>query len=206
MTIYHGSGNGVPCDAEDARNLTRALPFTLFEAWIGDMNQGFHEALAGADVEHQSDLRPCGIHWAPDTTVDLVNWWPIMAAAFGDPAPRSFRYRGASASFAVWDWSFDADPGRAAEFLDILEASATGITLRGSGVTRVQTAPYFVPGAEIALTGARQESVVADELGRVWFEVDLGPPHRAQQFSPTARLAEAAGDYWSTRTVAFQTR
>jgi hypothetical protein len=114
----------------------------------------------------------------------------------------AFDYRRADPSFSVWGWSLNADPRRAAEFLDIRGASRHGLTLTGSGTTTVTTTSYFAPGRDIILQGARVRSARADRVGRITFTVDLGPPHRNQEYTLQAALAgESRPGYFTTRKV-----
>jgi hypothetical protein len=43
--------------------------------------------------------------------------------------------------------------------------------------------------------------IVAGPAGRLRIEVDLGPSHTFEQFTAAANAAEAAGGYWTVRTV-----
>ena len=207
LTVYNASGNGVPCDANDAEILvTRPQNLTFLEGWIHDMNVGFDEALTAAKVPHRTHLRPCGIHWPhPHTERDLAEFWPLMSHSFGRSVPRSFRYRRVDPRFSVWGWSFKADPGRAAEFLDIRDASRKGLTLSGSGTESVTTAKLFHPEQVVLLSGATETRARADRRGRLRFNVSLGPAHRMQQFTVQARLAgEGRAGYFMTRRVVFR--
>jgi hypothetical protein len=193
-----------PCDARDVvESVTDHFPFPFVERWVEVVADRFVRALTDASVDHRYMLRPCGVHTYRYVEQDIHDWWEPMFAAFGRPVPSSFDFRRATSRFSQWGWSFQADPSRAAEFLDVADASANGVTLTGSGVATVTTAVFFAPGAEIALTGAQEASAIADEAGRITFHVDLGPAHRFQQFTIPARALEALGDYWTTRVVKF---
>lgn len=197
MTAYVGDGTGEPCDAEDAAELYRAgfTPITR------QSSESFLAALDAAGVPATADLPDCGLHSWRYFELFLRNSWPDLVGAFGDPAPGSFDYRRVDPEFAVWGWTFRADPGRAAEFLDVRDASRAGVTLTGSGLQTVTTAGSFTPGRTVRVDGATSATAVADSAGRITVQVDLGPPHTGQQYRDP--VAEGAEGYFTTRTVRF---
>jgi S-formylglutathione hydrolase FrmB len=201
VSVYAASGNGVPCDAADVSSFPRVYP--TFDLFIRPMNQNFDAALVAIGVAHRSEFPACGTHDFPAFNRYLRSFWPQMLAAFGAPPPESFDYRTADPAFSVWKWTFEADPSRAAEFLDVADASPSGVGLTGSGLTTVTTASYFVSGQTVALNGASEPSAIADSAGRITFHVDLGSPHDQQQYTAPARVLEAAGGYFTSRTVRF---
>ncbi len=73
------------------------------------------------------------------------------------------------------------------EFLDLVDVTADGLTVVGSGRVRMATAPRYDPGRAYELTGATAAFAVADEAGRLHLAVDLGPSHTAEQYSAAAR-------------------
>jgi hypothetical protein len=176
----------------------------LIEPFPYRESQGFDSALADAHVPHIADFYGCGMHTFRYWQRDLHHFWPQMIDAFGTRPPTSFSYRTADPVFSARGWSFIADPTRAAEFLDIHDASRSGLTLTGSGTETVTSAGYFHAGKTVQLTGARETAAVADGQGRITFHVDLGPSHPNQQYTLQARLAgEDKPDYFKTRNIAF---
>lgn len=198
ITTYAAAGNGQPCDLQDVE--TMVIPFADVEPAAHGGTQDWDAALTAAGVPHTTDLYGCGIHWWRYWQRDLHVFWPIMLDAFGTPAPKSFSYRRADPDFTVWDWSFKADAGRAAEFLDLSHVSKGGLTLTGSGTETVTTAPLFSPSQVVQLTGAQQSTATADAQGRITFTVDLGPPDTHQQYAPGS-----PNPTLTTRAVTFQT-
>jgi hypothetical protein len=132
-----------------------------------------------------------GVHDYRNTESDIRDWADrLVADVFGRFDPATFDLRNADPSFGAYGWTFIADPNRAPEFLDVTDARPTGVTLTGSGTTSVITAPLFQPGEMVVLRIDGVEHFPhADPQGRLHFVVDLGPPHRAQQFSVEALLA-----------------
>jgi hypothetical protein len=197
-------GNGLPCDARDVVELPRLHPpaFSAGDAYLKRNAARFDAAMRVARIPHVYDAYGCGVHSYRYVERDIHQWWGPMFAAFGKPPPSSFSYRGAETSLSVWGWTFQADPGRAREFLTVQRASPDGVTLAGSGVETVTTAAYFTPGESVELTGAREASATAGPNGRIKFTVSLGPPHRQQQYTLQARLAgEGKPGYFTTRQV-----
>jgi S-formylglutathione hydrolase FrmB len=120
-------------------------------------------------------------------------------------APRRFDFAAIEPRFSVHRWSFAADPWRALEFMRVGGASRHGLTLTGSGLTRVTTPPYFrrARAVEVEIAGLIER--VRPRRGRIEFDVDLGPPHGAQQFTPEARMAgQGSPGYFASRTVALR--
>jgi hypothetical protein len=197
------SGNGAPCDAADIQDIAQAgplAPVALVEPDIFAFSQAFDRDLTAAQVPHTADFYGCGIHSYRYFQRDLHAFWPRMINAFGMPPPASFNYRTADARFGVWGWSFAADPGRAAEFLDVADASGAGLTLTGSGAESITTGPLWEPHEAVAVSGGAPGSVRADSDGRIAVTVDLGPPHDEQQYT----LAQGLNpEPFVTRTVRF---
>jgi hypothetical protein len=101
-----------------------------------------------------------------------------------------------------------ADPGRALEFLRLRDAGRRGLTLVGSGTTRVTSPPYFKGlDAVGVVTPDGTHTVTPDGDGRLTFSVSLGPPHADQQDTPAARLAgDGSAGYFATARVRFLRR
>lgn len=127
---------------------------------------------------------------------------PVRAKIAPSAIPDTFRYRTISPAFTVWDHFVEVDRTNR-EFLDLTDLTADGFTAQGSGTVTLTTARRHRPGTVFTVEGATDDTqrVVADREGRLTITVDLGPSHELDQFTPEAKLAEAAGDYWTTRTA-----
>jgi len=210
-SVYFDTGNGVPCTAEDVTRPSRPGPAALFPLAIGleamgrPMNQRFHDAARAAGIAHTASMRQCGTHDFPYFNHALDSFWPHMMSAFSRPPATPpavpFDLARAAATFRAWDWTFAADPARAAEFLSVADASCRGLGLTGSGLTTITTARCFRPRSIVLVDGERTR---ADGEGRITFTVDLGPAHQHEQFTPAARALEAAGGYWTSTTVTLK--
>ncbi|MEU1275485.1 hypothetical protein [Streptomyces sp. NPDC005799] len=90
------------------------------------------------------------------------------------PDPVTFDYRSIEPQFGVYGWSVTADPDRALEFLDLHDVSAAGLTVTGSGSTRITTPALFqgVPTVTVMIDGV-PTSVTSDATGRLTFVVIL---------------------------------
>lgn len=112
------------------------------------------------------------------------------------PVPDAFRYRSIATNFSVWGYDVAVTrPER--EFLDLTDVGVNGLHVKGTGAVTITTAGRYIPGATyvIAGTGLDDTTVTADNLGRLTLAVDLGPAHDVEQYSPEARLQEAARTY-----------
>jgi S-formylglutathione hydrolase FrmB len=211
-TMYLGVGNGIPCPDDigpavgDMRGQApEEIPAFVLEPLARAVTKPVDIALTKADVDHVAEFRSCGLHDSRSFEKSLHSFYPIMLTAFGRGDPSSFDYRRTDAAFSVWGWGFQADPKRAEEFLDVRNASCSGVTLKGSGTETVTTKPCFLPYQIVTIRGARESSIVAtaDGAGTLTFAVDLGSPHRYQQYTVEAGLADrlANGAYWRVRHV-----
>jgi diacylglycerol O-acyltransferase/trehalose O-mycolyltransferase len=208
MSLTLSVGTGVPCDVRDIEEVGAVWPpaFSVaVEPYLRDSARRLHEALVNEGVEHDLDAYGCGTHSYRYVERDIHRWWPAMFEAFGSDPPATFDHRGADAAFSVWGWWFEADRGRAREFLDVRTAGRAGLRLTGSGLTGVRTTQLFAPGQVVRLEGASTPIATADDRGRIAFTVDLGPPHEHEQYTIQARAAgQGEADYFRTRTVRFK--
>jgi S-formylglutathione hydrolase FrmB len=196
-TVYVASGNGVPCGPDDP--LDRPTFIEPGDAGTLVMSRDYYAPAArGAGVHVVDDFYGCGVHTMRYAERDLHAFWPVMTAAFRASRPSSFDYRAAEPDFSVWNWTFHADPARAAEFLEVRDAGGGGLELTGSGTETVVTADMFRAGQKVAVKGAKPAAAVADADGRLTLAVDLGGPHSEDQFK-----GPGAPDF-VTRAVRFK--
>jgi S-formylglutathione hydrolase FrmB len=93
-SIYVSTGNGRPCDAEDAQVLAREAPtnpLRAMEPAVFDANETFHHAMVSAGVPHTYDAYGCGIHNWRYWERELTAWWPRMRQSFRKAARRKPR-------------------------------------------------------------------------------------------------------------------
>lgn len=202
------TGNALPCDPEDLNDYPMIYP--SFEPLAADQQPGFDEALRDAGGHYEAHYPACGTHsfkYFERYLHDFWTYWFDVMDRGWTATPRSFNFRSADSSFAVWDWAFEAAAGRAPEFLDVHRASKTGLTIIGSGRTTVTTPAFFGSNQPVVVSidgplGSTSKIVRADGK-RLRFTVDLGPPHTFKQYTAAQQALEAAGGYWQKRTVRF---
>ena len=167
------------------------------EAGVHSVNLTFHFKLLTLGIKHAFVDRE-GTHAWKYWQTDLHEALPVLLDVFAHPSPppASFDYRSAESSFAVWGWQFGADRRRAPEFLDLNGVSSHGVRLTGSGQVGVVTPPSYRPRHAYRVSGIGP--VVADATGRLHFSVDLGLPHRTQEYT-----AGAAGEAFRTTAVSI---
>ena len=168
-------------------------------------NLTFHERLLADDIPHLwKDYGP-GCHALGEFRQEFADSLPGIESVFRHPprAPKAFDYESIEPRFSVWGWRVEADPARALEFLQMRHAQRDGLTLIGSGTTRVTTPAFFSgKGAVRVITSGGTRTVTPDADGRLTFTVDLGPPHPDQQDTAASRLhGDGSPGYFTSRTV-----
>lgn len=188
-----------------------------FEQLFVPANRAFSAGLAAVRIAADGVLE-----YREGEGAHAWRWWspwlrdrhlPFLLARLADPRPAAttdpppaprpdFRYRSVAASFRVWDYQVDVTRG-VREFLDLRHVGIDGFEIQGSGHATVRTAAIYAPGTAylVSGTGGAAQRVVAGPNGRLRIAVDLGSSHVFEQFTPAANAAEAAGGYWTVRTV-----
>lgn len=115
-------------------------------------------------------------------------------------APREFGHRSIDDVVDIYGWTIRTDEARATEMLELSAVTSAGLTLTGSGLTTVTTPPSHTPGHSVTVrgTGVDDGPVVADDQGRLTFEVDLGAANTTS-LPPAVAAASAV-----TRAVSFE--
>lgn len=158
-----------------------------------------HNALTRLGIPHiWKDYGP-GCHTPPNFEREIRDTLAVFTQEFAHPSPTpsSFNYASIQPSFNVYGWRVTADVHRALEFLRLAAVSGHGLTLAGSGLTRVTTPGLFKGARRVLLSGATTRSAVPDSLGRITFTVDLGTPDTQQEYTAGATTTV------HTKTVRF---
>jgi S-formylglutathione hydrolase FrmB len=170
----------------------------------------FHDALLADGIPHLYEDYGPGCHGIPEFQREFADSLPGIEEVFAhpQPAPRTFDYESIEPRFAIWGWDVAADPTRALEFMQMHHAGRHGLTLTGSGTTRVTTPPFFRHAASVAVvTADGRREIAPDADGRLHFTVDLGPAHPDQQDTPQAGLAgDGSPGYFTARAVKLVAR
>ena len=187
--LWISSGDGTPAGADTSDPLFALGTQTELQIMLSSAT--FDRALTALGIPHHYDVHG-GTHSYVHAGADAVRWArALQATGFSLPARPTFDLRNADPSFGAYGWTFEADNGRAPEFLDVTGAGRGGVTLTGSGRTRVTTAPLFRRGQTVTvLVNGVRYSTRADRAGRLRFFVSLGPAHRQQQFTRDAARAQ----------------
>jgi S-formylglutathione hydrolase FrmB len=186
------TGNGIA----DASCSSCADPL---EHSIEAENVTLHERLTQLGIPHALDDYGAGTHTWPYWRADLQKALADLQQVFAHPAatPAVFDYRSWDAAYAVWGWAVSVRrPDH--EFSALVGAGRRGFTLTGSASAVVTTGRYFRPGRRVRVSirgasGVSKLLVVADREGRLRIAVALGRANSADEYSPQAKAAPAAG-------------
>lgn len=158
------------------------------EFGVSTASISLHERLLELGVDHTWRHFGAGCHSVPNFRRQIKEVLAFFQQTFAaaNPAPRKLDHRAVEATFSVWNWSIQAERSRPLEFLTFKDASASGLTLSGSGLTQVTSPPFFPGIDQIAVEGGIPAFVKPDTEGRIQFSVDLGAPNAEQQYRPTS--------------------
>jgi S-formylglutathione hydrolase FrmB len=183
----------------------------VVEGGVHGASIDLHKKLAGLAIGHLwQDYGP-GCHTVPNFTREIVDTLATFKPLLADPPkrPARFDYRSIEPQFSVFNWTVAADPGRALEFLRVKDARRKGVTLIGSGSTKVTTPPFFqhADTVRVVSSAGTPTTVKPSRRGRLRFSVDLGLPHPGQQYTSAAQAAGAQADgYFTSVSVEFRPR
>jgi S-formylglutathione hydrolase FrmB len=164
-------------------SITDVSGCVLESAGIVPETISFHNTLGTLAIPHAWQQYSWGCHSPALFGQEISDSIPGFVAAFGAPAPSEFDYRSMEPAFSVYGWSISADPARALEFLALNGVSKQGLTIAGSGATRVTTPPLFTPSRPVSvLIVGFATTVMATPAGQVTFTVQLGTANTGQQY------------------------
>ena len=196
------SANGEPNPGIGENPASADTASCIIEGGVYMASVDLHNTLDDLHIPHLwKDYGP-GCHTVPNFKRELTDTFQSFAKVLAapPPAPPWFDYMSIKPSFDVWGWHVQADPKRALEFMRMDTVGRRGLTLTGSGMTTVVTAPLFRVVRSVAVSGGTPSVAVPDSAGRISFKVDLGPADTDQQYTPGAKTV------MTTRTVTFQPR
>lgn len=182
MSLQVRTGNGL-FSASRGERIAESAGCVLEGPIIRPESLSFHSTLSQLGIAHVWQDYGWGCHSVALFMQEIKDTLPGIQAAFGAPAPTTFDYRSIEASFSIYGWTVSADARRAAEFLSLSNASSSGVTVAGSGLTSITSASVFLPYQHVAVViGSTAMLVIADAQGRITFSIDLGSPSSGQQY------------------------
>lgn len=205
------TANGVPAPEIGEDPLSADGVSCVVEQGVYQGSMSFHNRLTAIGKDHFYEDYGNGCHTVPNFKRQSIDTLDAFATLLADPVPdpKKFSFKAIEPQFSLYEWRFSADPERALEFLRVKNARRRGLTLIGSGQTRVRTPRLFKPRqvVKIKSAGKPAQKLSATRWGRLRFEADLGDPHPDQQFTPQSRLAgEGSDGYFTERRFRFRTR
>jgi S-formylglutathione hydrolase FrmB len=176
-------------------------PSCALEVGVHDASVSLHNRLDELGIMHTWRDYGTGCH----TVVNFQRQIKDSLARFQQillrqATPISFTHLAVEPQFDAWGWQVEADPARALEFLRMEKATARGVTLTGSGTTRVTTPALFAGNSAIdVIAGMTRTRAQPDAAGRLTFLVDLGSANEQQQYALGSQNPSM------TQEVVFQT-
>ena len=173
VALYQRVGDGTPGRYDDFVAKQPSPGAVLNEFGIDLMNRNFDLALKRAGIAHKATFEH-GIHDWPYWLDDLREFLPIATNAFAHPPPAppnaAFAYASAASVFSVWGWTFRSDQPDETSLVQLTRVGRDGLSVRGTGTLRVDTAALFTPGRAYVINGTKQK---ADATGRLHTTVTL---------------------------------
>lgn len=199
LNLQVRTANGFPNPGIGENLLSADSVSCVIESGVHGASVDFNAKLDVLAIPHLwRDYGP-GCHTVPNFKREIAATIRVFTRGFRHPRPRPtrFGYRSIQPRFDVWGWKVRTDPRRALEFLYLTHVTRRGLTLTGSGRTRITTPPYFRGARLVVISGAVHRVVHPDATGRISLSVDLGPADTEQEYTAGARTREA------TRSVTF---
>lgn len=181
MNLFMYTGNGFPGP------LDHGLPnggSNAIEGGVEILTRLFHQRLEALGIPSLYDDYGAGTHswpyWARDLRESIA---PIMADFKNPPPPpRTITFTAAEASYEAFGWRVTMNRA-VEEFSTLMDASATGFTLEGSGSATVVTPARYVPRRRYTVTiGSKTQRERADRHGSLTIQVPLGPSDTTQEY------------------------
>ncbi len=175
------SANGVPNPGIGEDPASADSVSCVVEGGVYMASVDLHNTLDALGIPHLWDDYGPGCHTKANFTRELADTFAVFTKDFANPAPRprSFNYESIEPSFNIYGWHVKADPSRSLEFLQLRDVSRKGLTVIGSGTTKITTPRWF---------GGHRRHLT----------VDLGPADTEQQYTSGATTAQVS------RTITFR--
>lgn len=187
MALWLGTANGIMADPSIGEGPSDQAGCGV-EFGVSSASASLHQRLTNLGIEHTwRDFGP-GCHSVPNFRRQIKEVLALFQKTLESQqaAPSVISHSAIEPSFSVWNWTIEADPLRALEFMTVKAASSTGLTLSGSGLTQVTTPPFYKGIDRVTVQGASPAEVKPDSQGRIQFSVNLGQANTAQQYRPSS--------------------
>ncbi len=180
MDLQVRTANGTLNPAIGEQLLSADFLSCVVEAGVYAGSVSLHETLGRLGIEHAWRDYGAGCHSLPNFTREVRDTLAVFERVLArrPAAWTAFEFASIEPRFDVWGWRVEADPARALEGLR-LRAGRAGFTLVGSGRTTVTTPAWYRGLRAVDVDGT---PVTPGADGRVRIAVDLGAPHRVQQY------------------------
>lgn len=143
------------------------------------MSTSLHDRLEKLNIPHVWDSYGAGSHTWGYWQRNLHQSLPRFMDIFNNPpkAPVPFSYKSAENAFSVYGWKVDFEREEM-EFAKLSNVSTEGFDLTGSGMAKIQTAPWFTPHGryQVKVKGAGGTKVITtdtDEKGRLQLNLEF---------------------------------
>lgn len=176
------------------------------ELYVHQQSVNLHDRLIALGKSHVWEDYGAGSHEWTYWQRDFLRTLPDFLDEFTRPALKdpAFTYKSIEPDYSVYGWRVQLE--RPVVEFSTFAAKPDGFSLTGTGKAVVTTAARYTPGATYDIAGATPAEAVADSEGRLRLEVDLGPVHPFQQYTPPADAQElvAGAAYFKTVEVTIR--
>jgi S-formylglutathione hydrolase FrmB len=166
------------------------------EKVIHDENVHLHKDLLALHIAHRwVDYGPGGHVWFYWKR-ELRNVLPSLVRVLQQPrpVPQRVSHWAVEPAYQVWGWSVHLTRP-VLEASELVNATAKGFTLRGTGTATVTTPAFYPHPVTVRITDARGARTVTVRPGRdhrIQVTLDLGAPNQVQEYTiPTQSLGTA---------------
>jgi len=195
------TGNGI-LDVSRETGTTDSSGCSVEAGVVRPESLSLHQTLLGLGIPHAWQDIPWGCHSPALFDYEMAQAIQRFQSVFTQPAttPRSFDYSSIESSFTTFGWHITADPGRAPEFIDMKDVTASGLTITGSGTTTITTPSLFKGPKPVTVTvDGIPTSVQPDKNGAITFTVKQGAPDAQQQYTLGAATSRTTSAVVFTR-------
>ncbi|MHB8691252.1 MAG: alpha/beta hydrolase [Solirubrobacteraceae bacterium] len=183
LLMYTGNGFPGPFDGGKVNGGAN-----IIENGVHTLTLQFHQRLDSLGIPNYLDDYGNGTHswpyWTRDLKQSIGTIMHNLTSAPQTTGPVTFT--SADSTYSVFGWSVQTQR-KVREFSTLLDATAAGFTLQGSGGAVVQTPAVYRPGHRYLVTatgvGPGTSTLQADAGGHLRIPVSLGPSDTLQEYT-----------------------